>query len=57
MEALDENVLDFSLSQQGQRIVMQFQLVSSTYNNPTHLWILTAVQSYTTETKLTKHTA
>jgi len=57
MEALEENVLDLSLSQQGQRIVRQFQLVSSTYTNPKHLWILTIVKVYTIETKLTKHAA
>jgi len=57
MDALEENVLDLSLSQQGQRFVMQFQLLSSTYTNPTHLWILTVVKGYTIETKLTKHAA
>jgi len=57
LDALEENVLDFFLSQQGQRIVMQFQQVSSTYTNPTHLWILTVVKGYTIETKLTKHAA
>jgi hypothetical protein len=57
MEALEENVLDLSLSQQGLRIVRQFQLMSSTYTNPTYLWILTVVKGYTIETKLTKHAA
>jgi hypothetical protein len=57
MEALEKNVMDFYHSQQGQRIVRQFQLVSSTYMNPTHLWILTVVKGYTIEAKLTKHAA
>ena len=57
MEALEENVLDFSLNQQGQRIVRQFQLVSSTYTNPAHMWIVTVVKGYTVETNLTKHAA
>jgi hypothetical protein len=57
MEALEENVMNFSLSQQGQRNVRQLQLVSSTYNNPTHLWILAVVKCRTIETNLTKHSA
>jgi hypothetical protein len=57
MEASEENVMNFSLSQQGQKIVRQIQLVSSTYSNPTHLWILAVVKGYTIETNLTKHAA